>query len=322
MLKTPKFWTKKNLISCALVPFSWVYFVGFLLVKFFTKTTKISKPIICIGNVIAGGSGKTPVAIAIGKIMQEMLVDFAFLSRGYMNDGSSFLLINKGDVFKASQVGDEPLLLSETAPTFVTTNKVLGAKQLEANNKFQAIILDDGMQSNALCRDYTIMVVDGKIGFGNGFLIPAGPMRESLKMALKKTDLIVLVGDSDKNLLRKLSGKKIAKAKIIPINIKEFLGKKFIAFCGLAYPQKFFSLLKENGVELVQEIGFSDHYPYKENDLENICEISENRNLGIITTKKDWVKFSPKYRKKISYLDIELVFEDKELIKRELKKIL
>ncbi len=322
MLKTPKFWTKKNLISYTLLPFSWLYLAGFLLVRFFTKTTKISKPIICVGNVIAGGSGKTPVAIAIGKIMHEMMVDFAFLSRGYMNDGSSFLLINKGDVFKASQVGDEPLLLAETASTFVTTSKILGAKQLESNNKFQAIILDDGMQNNALHRDYTIMVVDGKIGFGNGFLIPAGPMRESLNMALKKTDLIVVVGNADQNLLQKLSDKKIAKAKIIPININEFIGKKIIAFCGLAYPQKFFSLLKENGVELIEEISFPDHYPYKESDLESMCKISEKENLRIVTTKKDWIKFSPKYRKKISYLDIELVFEDKELIRKELKKFL
>ncbi len=322
MLKTPKFWTKINLISCLLAPFGWVYFVGFLVVKFFAKPAKISKPVICIGNAIAGGSGKTPVAIAIGKILHEMSVDFAFLSRGYMSDGSSFLLLNKGDVHRASQVGDEPLLLSEAAPTFVTTNKILGAKQLEANSKFQAIVLDDGMQSNALYRDYTIMVVDGKIGFGNGFLIPAGPMRETLASALKKVDLVVVVGNSDKKLLNKFSAKKIAKAKIIPINIEKFIGKKFMAFCGLAYPQKFFSLLEEEGVKLVKTIGFSDHYQYEDEDLRDICEVAEKENLQIVTTKKDWVKFSPKYQEKISYLEIELVFEDKDLIGSELKKIL
>ncbi len=322
MLKTPKFWVKKNLISFCLLPVSGFYLLGFYLVKIFARTTKISKPVICIGNAIAGGSGKTPVAIAIGKILREMSVDFAFLSRGYMSDGSSFLLLTKGDIYKAEQVGDEPLLLAEIAPTFVTTNKLLGAKQLEINNKFQAVVLDDGMQSNSLFRDYTILVVDGKIGFGNGFLIPAGPMRETLGESLNKANLVVVIGNADEKLLLKLADKKIAKANIIPINIAEFSNKRLLAFCGLAYPEKFFSLLTENKVEVIKKVSFADHYPYKDKDLENICKIADENNLEIVTTKKDWVKFTPKYRKQISYLDIELVFEDEEIIKAEFKKIL
>lgn len=322
MLKTPKFWTEKNLISCALLPASFFYFLGFLLVKFFTKTVKISKPVICIGNLIAGGSGKTPTAIAIGKILHEMSADFAFLSRGYMSDGSSFLQLQKDGNHQASQVGDEPLLLIETAPTFVATNRLFGAKQIEKNNSFKMVVLDDGIQNDSLFRDYTILVVDANIAFGNNFLIPAGPMRETLSMGLKKTDLVLIVGEADEKLLQKFIGKKVAKAKIVPTNLNDFLGKKLVAFCGLAYPQKFFSLLQKNGIELVESIGLPDHYLYRDADLEALCKIAKKNNAELVTTKKDWIKFSPNFQSKISYLNIELELEDKELIKSELKKFL
>lgn len=320
MLKTPKFWTKKNLASYSLLPLSLIYFLGFYLVKFFTKTVKISKPVICVGNLIAGGSGKTPTAIAIGKVLNEMSADFAFLSRGYMNDGSKFLMLRKFDNHRAEQVGDEPMLLMETATTFVSKNRLFGAKQIDAMNKFKMIVLDDGMQNNSLHRDLTIMVVDGKIGFGNNFLIPAGPMREPLFAGLKKVDFVVLVGEAKKGLLKKLDGKTVVKANIIPLNLAEFSGKKLIAFCGLAYPQKFFSLLEKNGLEVIETYGFADHYIYKGSEIENLYKIAVEKNAVLVTTKKDWVKFSPALQEKVSYLDIELEFEDKELVKKLLKK--
>lgn len=322
MLKTPKFWTQKNLISVALLPLSFLYFVGFFLNKFFTKTEKISKPVICIGNLIAGGSGKTPTAIALGKILNEMDVDFAYLSRGYMSDGSKFLLLRKQDNHKAKDVGDEPMLLLETAPTFVAKNRLFGAKLIDAMNKFQLLVLDDGMQNDQLHRDFTILVVDGKIAFGNGFLIPAGPMRETLQSGLKKADLVVVVGDANKDLLKKLGAKKIVKAKVLPQNLQKFSGKKLIAFCGLAFPEKFFSLLKDSNLEVLEAMSFADHHRYEISELENLKKIAEQKNASLITTKKDWVKFPKKFKEQISYLDIELKFSDENLIKNELKKLL
>jgi tetraacyldisaccharide 4'-kinase len=322
VLKTPKFWVQKNPISYALLPASLLYFCGFYLVKFFTKTKKISKPVICVGNLIAGGSGKTPTAIAIGKILQEMVVDFAFLSRGYMSDGSKFLMLRKHDNNKAEQVGDEPILLIETAPTFVARNRLFGARQIEAMKQFKALVIDDGMQNDSLHRDFTILVVDGKIGFGNEFLIPAGPMREPLVFGLRKADLVVVVGEAQEKLLKKLAGKMLVKAKIIPTNLGEFLAKKLIAFCGLAYPQKFFSFLENEGLKPIETHDFPDHYSYQNRDLERLCQIAREKNATLITTKKDWVKFSPDFQQKIAYLNIELEFENKELVKAELRKIL
>jgi tetraacyldisaccharide 4'-kinase len=291
------------------------------LIKFFTKAQKISKPVICVGNLIAGGSGKTPTAIAVGKILHEIGINFAFLSRGYMRDGSTFLMLDKADYSKAEMVGDEPLLLLETAPTFVSTDRLFGARQIEKMNKFSAILLDDGMQNNLLHRDFTIMVIDGKVGFGNNFLIPAGPMREPISSGLKKADLVVVIGSAPEKLLKKLTEKKVVTAKIIPTNLPQFFGKKLIAFCGLAFPQKFFSFLAEQGLEVLETHSFADHHAYTSFELQNLEKIAAEKNAVLIATKKDWIKFPKIFQEKISYLDIELEFENKELVMDELKKL-
>lgn len=322
MLKTPKFWTEKNLLSLILLPISFIYFLGFSLLKTFSKPQKISKPVICVGNIIAGGAGKTPTAIALGKILREMNVDFAFLSRGYMNDGSKFLMLNEHGNFKANQVGDEPLLLLNIAPTFIAKNRLFGTRQIENMKDFSVIVIDDGMQCNLVKRDFTILVVDGQIGFGNYFMIPAGPMRETLSSGLKKADLVVLIGEAKDGLTKKFSGKKIIHAKILPTNLDEFYGKKLIAFCGLAYPQKFFSLLAANKMNVIDQISFADHYNYKKNDLKNLQKLAKEKDATLITTKKDWVKFPKFFQEKITHLDIELIFENPELLREELKKVL
>lgn len=322
MLKTPQFWTKNTAISWLLLPFSIIYFASHLIINFLRKKNKISKPVICVGNLIAGGSGKTPVAIAVGKILNEMTVDFAYLSRGYMGDGSKFLLLSKNNKNNAKEVGDEPMLLVETAPTFVAIDRILGARELERMKRFSAVILDDGMQNDSLHKDFTILVVDGKIGFGNEFMIPAGPMREPFSYGIKKSDIVVVVGEAKAGLLQKFEGKKLFRANIKVSNSAQFADQKLIAFCGLAYPQKFFSLLEKEGLNLIETKSFADHYIYKKDDLEQLCEIAKKENATLITTKKDWVKFAPNFREKIAYLDIELEFENKDLLKNELKKYL
>jgi len=239
-----------------------------------------------------------------------------------MGNAVKFLMIRKVDHPKASEVGDEPLLLAEFAPTFVAKDRFFGAQQIESMKNFSAILLDDGMQNNALQADFTVMVIDATIGFGNEFLIPAGPMREPLHHGLKKADIAVVIGEMNDDLRQKLQGKKIVMAKIMPLNLEKFFGKKFIAFCGLAYPEKFFSFLRKNNLEILRQFEFRDHHPYKIEELENLLKHAAEQGAGLITTKKDWVKFPAEYKEKISYLDIELKFDDEKLIKAELQKIL
>lgn len=288
------------------------------------KSEKISKPVICVGNLIAGGSGKTPTAIALGKLLREIApkeFEFAYLSKGYMGDGAKFVALREGK-HVAKNVGDEPMLLVKTAPTFVAKNRLFGAKQIDNIKDIKAIILDDGMQNNALYKDYTILVVDGKIGFGNGFLIPSGPMREPLCSGLKKADLVVVIGEIKDGLEKKLAAKKIVKARLQVKNIENFRNKKLLAFCGLAYPQKFFDLLLQSHLEVCETKSFPDHYGYDKRDLEKLCNIADKKSLQLITTKKDWVKFPQYFQEKISHLDVELEFLDKQIVVSELKKII
>ena len=322
MFKTPEFWTRKNYIAFALLPLSFIYYAVFCFLAFIHKKEKISKPVICVGNLIAGGSGKTPTAIALGKVLQGMNYKLAFLSRGYMRDGATFLMLKKDDNLKAEQVGDEPMLLIETAPTFVAQDRLFGAKQIDSMKKFDVVVLDDGMQNNYLHSDFNILVVDASVGFGNGFMIPAGPMRQTLRSGLKKTDLVIVIGEMKKDLAKKLAGKKIIGAKITPTNLEKFQDKKLLAFCGIAYPEKFFSFLRNNNLNVAETIDFPDHYLYQERDFESIFAIAKKDNLTLISTKKDWVKFPKNYQSKISYLDVELHFEDEEMLKNELKKLL
>ncbi|MBL6665013.1 MAG: tetraacyldisaccharide 4'-kinase [Rickettsiales bacterium] len=323
MIKTPKFWLKQNLISYLLLPLSFIYFLVFCVAKYSSKRTKISKSVICIGNIIAGGSGKTPTAIAIGTILQEMDVDFSYLSRGYKRKGKkSSIYLKKGRKVDTKTSGDEPALLSEYGDVFVSKDKLITLKEIDKSNKYQVVVLDDGLQNNVIFSDLRIVVIDGVIGFGNSFLLPAGPLRETISSGLKKADLIIVIGSANEGLLNYIPKDKLIGAKINISNLKEFQDEKLIAFCGIAYPNKFYSLLRQNKLDVVKEVSFVDHHRYNDIDLHNLLTLAKKQKAKLITTKKDWVKFSKKYQNKIGFLDIELEFDNKEKIIQEIKKLL
>lgn len=292
------------------------------------KPYKISKPVICIGNFIAGGSGKTPVAIAVGKLLQKLVAQnnnsdfkFSYLSSGYKGGGEKFQRVVQ-EKHSAKKVGDEPLILSEVATTFVAKKRLFGAQEIDKIKEIKAIILDDGMQNNSLRKDLTIAVIDGNVGFGNGFLIPAGPMRDVFETDLAKIDFAVVVGDAKEEVIAKLKDKKIVHARLTANNLQEFMNCKLIAFCGLAYPEKFFSFVEKQGANIVQRISFSDHYAYSDSDLRKLLKLAENKKAQLVTTKKDWIKFSQDFKEKISYLDVELKFADEDFVMAELKRVI
>jgi len=321
LIKTPKFWQKRNFISVALLPLALVYSCVSSLVNFARKSDKISKPVICVGNLTVGGSGKTPVAVAIGKILHELSVDFAYLSRGYGAKKTKFGFIKK-NLENAAEVGEEPFILLEVAPTFIAKDRLSGAKEIDKMNEFRAIIIDDGMQNNSLKKDIIILVIDGKIKFGNKFIFPAGPLRQSIESGLKKADFIIVVGEIDEELSKILAQKKVVEAKIIAKNLHEFSNQNLIAFCGLGYPEKFFSFLKNSKLNIIETKSFRDHHFYNNIELENLLKLSKNKDAKLVTTKKDWIKFPLEFQEKIKFLDIDLEFSNKNFIKQELQKIL
>lgn len=320
MIKTPKFWTSNSLISKVisglLTPLSWLYYLGFKAHRFFNRPSKSQVKTICIGNLTAGGSGKTPTAITIGKLLKKNNINFAYLSRGYKGSSRDFkeILPNSNPL----KSGDEPILLSKIAPTFTSKNRIKGLKQL--SKKYELIIIDDGMQNPHINYDKKILVVDSKIGFGNQKLLPAGPLRESLKSGIKKADLIIMIGSSQELIktIKHYSDTKIIQANIKALNLKEFMNHRLIAFCGLAYPEKFFSFLRASNLDLIKTKSFADHHLYSNDQLDDLIQLAKDKKAKLITTKKDWIRMPKQYQEKISYLDIELELSDQQSILKEI----
>ena len=314
-MKTPNFWNSKNFVSNLLLPLSFIYgFLRFLDV-FFSKEYKSNNlKIICIGNITAGGNGKTPVAIEIGKILRENNIHFAYLSKGYKGRIKNF---TKVDLTKHSpiDVGDEPLILAKYNDTFICKNRKEALMKLSENYDYKYIIMDDGFQNPTIFKDKSIVVVDGKNGIGNGRLLPSGALRETISSAIKRASFFIIVNKDETNFFEKINNKKeIINASIREEN-KNFGKDRYIAFCGLGKPQKFFDSLKKTNYNVIKEIVFEDHYYYKDKDLKQILDIAEKNNAKVITTEKDFVKLPNNYKGKVEILKINVMFENKDRLK-------
>jgi len=329
MFKTPQFWLKLNWISLILLPLTLLYKLGFYLKKKITKTHFAKIPVICVGNITAGGSGKTPFAIALGQYFHEKNINFCYLTRGYKAQNkaqnSGVIYLDNSQNYSAHEVGDEPLLLSEVAPVFVAKNRWLGCQEIEKKPQFKAIIMDDGLQNFQLKHDIKILVIDGKIGFGNSLLLPSGPLRQSLSSVIKDVDLFVLIGEDFSAITQKILSQKpqaqIIKTQVNIKNLESFKNKNFIAFCGIAFPQKFFDLLIKSNLTLLETHAFSDHHNYQIHEIEKLLARAKNNNCRLLTTKKDWVKFSNKTQKEIDFVDIDLDLKSCNSNDEILKKI-
>lgn len=306
-MKQPLFWKRSSIYNILLCPFSAVYVGASFLRKRTCKPCTADIPVICVGNITSGGAGKTPTAIAIAKILLKMGKKPVFLSRGYGGSLQVPTIVNP-DIHLSEQTGDEPLLLSRVAPTIISKNRVLGAK-LACEQGFDVIIMDDGLQNPTINKTISLLVIDGTFGLGNVYIIPAGPLRESLKNALAKTTAVIFIGDDKTNLLPKLKDKQIIKAKI-KAEVMEKKADKYIAFAGLASPEKFFNTLKENSYNIIDEISFADHYQYQDDDIASLHKLAHSHDGRLITTEKDMVRLSKTERNDIEVLPIAIEFEN------------
>ena len=313
-MKTPKFWNNKNIVAFLLLPLSMLYYFIYKLRSFINFNPYKSKiPIICVGNIVAGGAGKTPTAIEIAKMLKQNNKTVCFLSKGYGGKFEGVVKLDNNSI--AEVVGDEPLLLFEYGDVFVSKSRVGGLKYINNNCNYDYIIVDDGLQNPTFIKDKIVLVIDGKFGFGNGFILPAGALRDKFKNIYKKVDVVILNNGNNKHI-QDLCNKynvKIIQSKIVADNVDDFKNKEYVAFCGLGRPEKFKNTLLENNIKLKDFVAFEDHYKYTDKDIEKLEKSSSN----LITTKKDWVKLSNKNKQKTKYLDIHI-----ELDNNELKKVL
>jgi tetraacyldisaccharide 4'-kinase len=231
-----------------------------------------------------------------------------FLTRGYRGLTKGPILVNKSHNHK--DVGDEALLLSKVGTTIVSSNRCIGAQYIENLKKnYDIIIMDDGLQNYQLEQDIKLLLIDKKLLFGNGYCIPAGPLRQTITQGLKKIDAIIFTGDGDtKDInLNFINNIQNFDTKLEIKNTFKTKQNNFLAFCALGNPIKFFNTLKKNNFKIVLTKSFPDHYEYKNKDINTLKEEADNRNLKLITTEKDYVKIDDK-ENEISVLPIEINF--------------
>ncbi len=318
-MKTPKFWYSKNsIISILLRPISFLWVLGSILRK--KKSYNFNNiKIIKVGNVVAGGSGKTPTVISIVKKLANSKYQVHIISRGYKGSIKKSTLVNT-DIHSYKEVGDESIILSKIAPTWIGNNRIESIKNAQKMGA-KIVVLDDGIQDTSIKGDLNILVFNGLQVLGNGKIIPAGPLREKLSDSIKKCHLSIIINEDINNIENKLNNLlPIIKAKI---NIESeylnnFKNKNVVAFCGLGFPEKFFKTIKEIGCNIRYKKSFPDHYQYKEKDLKELIDIAIKYNSLLITTEKDHIKILKKYRNRIYYFPITVDFINDKIINDKL----
>lgn len=267
-------------------------------------------PVICCGNATAGGAGKTTVALDIGRRLSNRGIGTHFLLRGY---GGRIKQATRVDPAQhdSTAVGDEALLLAAERPTWVAADRAAGAQAAIAGGA-QAIVMDDGLQNPTLEKDLSLLVIDGSYGFGNGRIIPAGPLREPVAAAAARCRAAVLIGPDETNALAQLPASlPVLRAHLRPGPEAELLaGQPVFAFCGIANPRKFFSTLQEAGVFLAGRQSYADHYPFDEGDLRDLLAEADSLRATPVTTRKDFVRIPPAFRNRVTVVTVRLEWEE------------
>ena len=307
MLK-PKFWSKKNsLLSFILFPLSIFLQILIYFKQKITKKRKVSIPVICVGNIYLGGTGKTPLSIEIVKILEKLNKKTAIIKKSYKDHEDEFKLISSNQV-----------ALFKDPSRYNGINEAIKLK-------FDCVVLDDGFQDFSISKNLNILCFNERQLIGNGMTLPSGPLRESLS-SLKKCQIVVINGNVNiefekkiKNISKNIS---IYYSKYVPDNIESFKNKNLLAFAGIGNPENFFNLLENNKIDIAEKIKFQDHYAYSEKDLDLLVSKSNQQNSILLTTEKDYLRINDYYKKKINYLKVELKIENKDNFIKQLKNII
>ena len=312
-MKAPKFWETDGLLAKLLSPLSGIY-ASQTVKKLQEKGYKAKIPVICVGNLVAGGAGKTPICIELAKQFVAKGKKVHFLSSGY---GGEFTQAGKVDSKDCKKFGDEAVLLSQTVPTWVGKNRAETAK-LAQKDGAEILIMDDGFQNASLQKDFSIIVVDGSYGFGNGRVIPAGPLREPISVGLNRADCVLVIG-SETAALPKFDIPKFAAN--LNIYYDPFLqNEDVVAFCAIARPQKFYDSLAAKGLKLVDKMSFPDHHFYSEQDLKTILQRTADLQAVAVTTEKDFVKLPKQLRLMLHLVKAEAAITETEKLLELIEK--
>ena len=307
-LLKPLFWHKKSsLLSLVLLPFSVFFQFLIILKKIIKKKEKFKIPIICVGNVYLGGTGKTPLTVKIYEILKKL--------------DKKIVIIKK---FYKSHEDEVKLIQSKKIELFKNKSRIEAIKKAE-REKFDCVILDDGFQDTSIVRDLNIICFNEKQLAGNEMTLPSGPLREPLS-SLKNCQIIVINGNINVSFEKKIKeiskNIKIYYSEYSPSNLDQFTKYDLLAFAGIGNPNNFFNLLEKNNLQILKKISFPDHYNYSVKELQDIVEYSKKHNLKIVTTEKDYYRIEHHKIPQIQYLSIDLKIKNQSEFEKEITKCL
>ena len=328
-MRAPDFWTEDGALAALLAPLGAGYDLAGRLRRALVPSVAADIPVVCVGNLVAGGAGKTPVVLALVEALAARGAAAHCLSRGY---GGRALGPRRVDAARdsAAEVGDEALLLARSAPSWVARDRAAGARAAAAAGA-QVLVMDDGFQNPALAKDLSLVVVDGAYGFGNRRVMPAGPLRESPARGLARADAVVLLGRDERNLGQSLeqrlgagldARRPLLGARLVPKAGSERLaGRKVLAFAGIGRPEKFFATLAGLGAEVTETRAFPDHHPYRATELRDLRERAHGLDAVLVTTEKDAVRLAPGQRDGIETLAVAIAWDDPAALQALLDKL-
>ena len=305
LIKKPRFWDseKISIYSIILYPISIIYFFILSIIKKFKKNQNFEIPIVCVGNIYLGGTGKTPLVYEIYNILNSIGKNPAIIKKYY------------------NYLEDEISLLKSKSIVFSEKNRSLAIKEL-IENKYDTAIMDDGFQDFSIQKNFSILCFNEKQWIGNGLLIPAGPLRENLN-SLSRANCIFINGKKNTNIekqINKIKENNIFYTKYVPKNISNFSNKKIIAFAGIGNPINFFELIKDNNLNLIDYRSFPDHYNFSEKDLNDLILKAKNNDAILLTTEKDYFRINNSFKNSIEKLEVKLEIENKDNFIKLLKE--
>jgi len=320
-MRAPEFWNEPDYTAKAavrlLMPIGWLYGRSVTWKRDRTVPFRPRAKVVCIGNLTAGGTGKTPIAIAVARALIARGVRPVILSRGYGGKVKGPALVDPARD-TAHETGDEALLLAAAAPVIVARDRAAGAALADAEGA-DAIVMDDGHQNFAVAKDLSIVVIDGAAGFGNGRILPAGPLREPVAQGLARTDAVIVVGDGSVEL-PEFHGP-VLRAQLTPVDVLGLKGARVVAFAGIGRPAKFFASLRALGAEIVEQREYADHHAYTASEIARLKSKARGADAVLITTEKDFVRLTPAEREGVRFLPVRAAFDDMRALAALLDKL-
>ena len=302
----PKFWkSNKNFFTVLLIPLSLITWIYIILKKTFIQKVKFNIPVICVGNIFIGGTGKTPLSIHIARKLSE--------------NGKNPAIVRK---YYKSHKDEHKMILSYYNKLILNLNRSKGI--YEALEKgYDAVILDDGFQDYKIKKNLSIICFNSNQLIGNGYLFPSGPLRESLG-SLKNANILIINGDRSLDFEQKIfkiqKDLKIYYSNYKPLNIQEFKNKKLLVVSGIGNPENFFKILKDNQMNIQKKMVYPDHYEFTKNEMLKITEYAKKNDFQIVMTEKDYYKIKDFSLENIKYLKVKLEIEkEEEFIKNVMK---